>query len=440
MIQNARAYAIGKRLGTEHWRELFLCLFLSGIAVNCLAQSGQATEDLLADMDLSTLMESQSAQALELKAKLHSRVRMSLDNPSELYSLRQRLWLDAYLGRGDIRGFVSAYAEVDSKQQQQFYARVHEAYLTLDGEQLDWHIGKKMLRWGTGDGVNPMDMINPQDLRDPFASGRSDSRLPVNLVSAVWTDSAWTLETVYLPKAHTNEMSDYSLPTWLTTMSDGTEQVTARRQIATLGHEYGLRLSSVIQGVDWSLMHFRGVRNAPLQLTNHAANTTKVLYSPELNAWGISFATSVMGGTWRGEVAQKSLDIAEIAGSGLAGLRSYHAVLGGDYTFFTSFYVNAQVFYEAMDNAQVVLSVPERAYGLTYSISQKFLADALTLGARGMHYSSLGDGVAELFAEYKHGDRLILTPGVFLFYGSGEGQLGRFGNRDFIYFNLTYHF
>ena len=38
---------------------------------------------------------------------------------------------------------------------------VNEAYLTIDTERIYLILGKKMMRWGTDDGINPMDLINP---------------------------------------------------------------------------------------------------------------------------------------------------------------------------------------------------------------------------------------------------------------------------------------
>ncbi|WP_320043232.1 hypothetical protein [uncultured Desulfobacter sp.] len=53
--------------------------------------------------------------------------------------------------------------------------------MTVDRPGWDVVIGRKIHRIGTGDGINPMDLINPLDYRDPFATGSSDAREPVLL-------------------------------------------------------------------------------------------------------------------------------------------------------------------------------------------------------------------------------------------------------------------
>ncbi len=53
--------------------------------------------------------------------------------------------------------------------------RVQEAYIDLYGfvlRRLDLRIGAQRIRWGTGDGINPTDRLNPYDLEDPTVFDR----------------------------------------------------------------------------------------------------------------------------------------------------------------------------------------------------------------------------------------------------------------------------
>ena len=75
------------------------------------------------------------------------------------------------MGQGWIRGFANAYFDYDpagrdwtDDNDELYYLELNEAYLTVDTERVDFIFGKKMMRWGTGDGINPMDLINPRDL------------------------------------------------------------------------------------------------------------------------------------------------------------------------------------------------------------------------------------------------------------------------------------
>ncbi len=53
--------------------------------------------------------------------------------------------------------------------------RIDEGYVDLYGfifKRLDLRIGAQKIRWGTGDGINPTDRINPLDLEDPTVFDR----------------------------------------------------------------------------------------------------------------------------------------------------------------------------------------------------------------------------------------------------------------------------
>jgi hypothetical protein len=84
---------------------------------------------------------------------------------------------------------------------------LNEAYLTVDTERIDFIFGKKMMRWGTGDGINPMDLINPRDYRDPIASARADARLPILLANGIFLLGPVTMEGVLIPKPDVNKLS-----------------------------------------------------------------------------------------------------------------------------------------------------------------------------------------------------------------------------------------
>ena len=60
---------------------------------------------------------------------------------------------------------------------------------------------------GSGDGINPMDLINPRDYRDPIASARTDARLPILLADGIFLLRPVTFEGVLIPKAEVNEFS-----------------------------------------------------------------------------------------------------------------------------------------------------------------------------------------------------------------------------------------
>jgi hypothetical protein len=64
-----------------------------------------------------------------------------------------------------------------------------------------------MMRWGTGDGINPMDLINPRDYRNPIAGARADSRVPILLANGIFLLGPIIMEGVLIPKSEVNKPS-----------------------------------------------------------------------------------------------------------------------------------------------------------------------------------------------------------------------------------------
>ena len=84
----------------------------------CLPFIAPAIEkDPLKDMDLNSLTEEtfveEKAKFLSISGYLESRNQLRVKEMDEPISLRQRLWLDCYLGQDWIRGFANAYFNYD---------------------------------------------------------------------------------------------------------------------------------------------------------------------------------------------------------------------------------------------------------------------------------------------------------------------------------------
>jgi hypothetical protein len=142
---------------------LFILVFIPSISL-------AIEEDPLKDMDLNSLAEKTSveekAKFLSISGYLESRNQLRVKDMNEPISLRQRLWLDCYLGQdlsaygspaqaGWIRGFASAYFDYDpavrdwtDDKNELYCLELNEAYLTIDTERMNFIFGKKMMRWG----------------------------------------------------------------------------------------------------------------------------------------------------------------------------------------------------------------------------------------------------------------------------------------------------
>ena len=428
-------------------------------------------EDPLKDMDLNSLTEDISvedtAQFLSIGGYLESRNQLRIREMDEPISLRQRLWLDCYLGQDWIRGFASAYFDYDpafrdwtDDNDEIYYVELNEAYLTIDTERMDFIFGKKMMRWGTGDGINPMDLINPRDYRDPIAGARADARLPIFLANGIFLLGPVTIEGVLIPKPEVNKSSLPNSP-WepdglreLRKISESGEIVLASKKEPDTwfkNAEFAFRVSTVTGGFDLALLYYNGYTDDPTYHRDYLADG-RMRFTPRYQhyqAYGVNFAKGFDRATVRGELAVKpgllfSIDSNDPSykedSDGLVARDLYQGVIGIDRTFFTNLYVNLQFFADLIEDGQEALAARRKIHGITFEISDKFLDDDLMAGFRGMYFTSNDGSACEIFAEYKIGDNWQIAPGYMFFNGPKNSRLGQFNDNDMVYLRLRYSF
>ncbi len=422
-------------------------------------------------MDLNFLTEETSveekAKFLSIGGYLESRNQIRVKDVDKPISLRQRLWLDCYLGRDWIRGFASGYFDYDpavrdwtKATDELYHVDLNEAYLTIDTECMDIILGKKMMRWGTGDGINPMDLINPRDYRDPIASARADARLPILLADGIFLLGPVTIEAVVIPKPEVNEFPLPNSP-WepkalkeMRRMAKSGEIVLAAREEPDnwfKDSEFAFRVSTVWHGFDLALLYYNGYPDDPAYHCDYLTDG-RMRFTPRYHhykAYGFNFAKGFERVTIRGEVAVKpgllfSIDSNDPSykedRDGLVSRDLYQGVIGIDRTFFTNLYVNLQFFTDVIEDGQEPLAARRKTHGITFEISDKFLDDDLAAGFRGMYFTSNEGSAFEIFAEYKIGDNWKISPGYMFFNGPEDSRLGQFSRNDVIYFNLRYNF
>ena len=438
---------------------LVLSVVLSTLIFFIYVALSQATEsDPFKDLDIEFSDLANNDKKIDNKSDfylggyLESRNQLRVKEVDEPISLGQRLWLECYLGQDWIRGFTSAYFDYDpavrdwtDDKDEIFYIELNEAYLTIDTERMDFIFGKKMMRWGTGDGINPMDLINPRDYRDPIASARADARLPILLANGIFMLGPVTVEGVLIPKPEVNEFSLPDSPWEPKGMRDMRRSAESGEIVLSPGEEpdnwfedaeFASRVSTVTGGFDLALLYYNGYTDDPAYTRDYLADG-RMRFTPcyqHYQAYGFNFAKGFDRATVRGELAVKSGLLFSIDSNdpsyekdsdGLVTRDLYQGVIGIDRTFFTNLYVNLQFFADIIEDGQEALALRRKTHGITFEISDKFLDDDLTAGFRGMYFTSNEGSACEIFAEYKIGDNWQIAPGYMFFNGPRDSRLGQ---------------
>ena len=129
------------------------------------------------------------------------------------------------------------------------------------------------MRWGTGDGINPMDLINPRDYRNPIASARADARLPVLLADGIFLLGPVSIESVFVPKAEVNELPLPDSPWEPKALRDMRRSAESGEIVLSSGEEpddwfkdseFAFRISIVTGGFDLALLYYNGYTDDPV--------------------------------------------------------------------------------------------------------------------------------------------------------------------------------
>ena len=372
--------------------------------------------DPFADTNIfASLPPSEPEVNLQLGGYLEFRNQIAIKNIEEPVSIRQRLRLEA---KWEKEAF-SFFGNIDADQElaaatwkgdghQTWHTNIHEAYFMYDTDRVDLFLGRKIHRWGTGDGINPMDLINPLDILDPVNTGRSDNRQPVFMGGGSVLLGDWNLEGVFLPVAAVNDIprsgnpwEPRALKVLRTQERQGLFTIEKAQQPDHWFQdaEYGGHLSTMAEGWDLALMFFHGYADNPVfSLENTGGGTQLIPEYQRFTAYGVTFAKGLESNTLHGELAWKPEVPYQDPETGLPVRRDLlQGVLGWDYDIEGKHYLNIQAFADVYGAGS---AQTKWQYGLTYELSSKLADDALSFGVRGKCYMEAEGTITEFFTDY----------------------------------------
>lgn len=367
----------------------------------------------------------------------------------------QRVWLESTVNNGGmVRAFASANLDADlavygrrEADEDLWSSEVREAYLTLDTRHIDVIAGLQQLRWGEADSLSTFDIINPVDYRNPIATARSSQRLSVGALDLrASLGGTGLLDAVVVPRPRFSKMPDHGAP-W-----EGTSLALLREHeqqgLADLDEEQGdspefaSRLKFYRSGYDLAFLFYSGYEHSPRYSRDQAAASLRphIIASYErYEAYGISTAVSFWDSTLRSELACKPHYPFQSDAIRVEQRTDYQAIVGWDRNFLTNLNINVQVFFFVYDGDAVPGKDRER-YGYSWSVSDKFMDDALTAGIRGEVFANNQDYAIEFFSEYEYDDHLRFSLGMMLLGGKAENDLGQFDANDHVYVGIKYSF
>ncbi|MBN2442872.1 MAG: DUF1302 family protein [Spirochaetales bacterium] len=231
-----------------------------------------------------------------------------------------------------------------------------EVYLSLYLNKLDITIGHQVISWGTADGLNPTNNINPKDLSDLTHIAASDTKdliMPVNAVRFNFYPADFlNFEGVFIPLFTPPGMPDFSsyLPPELSGLSDNINF--CYPDSAPASFESGMKANFTLPGIDFSLSYLYAWDDIPdikVNILQQDIGGGMMFGTPasleftfnRVHIIGADFAWPLFDIDFRGEAAYFITE--DTTGDDVFIKNPYlYYVLGAGYTFFDDLNINLQ--------------------------------------------------------------------------------------------------
>lgn len=320
-----------------------------------------------------------------------------------------------------------------------------EALVTVYLGAFELSAGQQRRTWGSTDGINPVDVLNPRDLTFP-----PDARkLAVPMLHAAAYADDVTVELavlpVFVPALRPNaDWSQSRLPT----PPPGTSLVGVlppeeHLPGAELGNvQFGVRATLDLPAADVSATYFSGFKSQPTLSARLEPTATPgqfqvrpVLDYDRVHVLGLDFSTAIGGVVLRGETAYTLTD--DPAGTDpRVGNPSLQAVLGAEYLVpgGPRTVVQAILDHTAPDQG----ADPEVALKLMTALH--YQAGARTNLDLGWIQSLDGSGLVMPGLSYAFADGVTGEANAYIFYGADGSEFGGWSDNSQLRLGLAYAF
>lgn len=337
-------------------------------------------------------------------------------------------------------------------------------------DYLDFTAGKKILYWGKGDEIRPVDIANPEDLTSNLYYLKNERKTGVLGLFVDWAlNQNISLEMFWSPyfqKSWTPDVGDYFEPHDLRALVDAGIPIGS----AVTPDEFsdmasaGGRLKFSVNRFDIDLYAYQGYSNLPTYMVTGLA--VHPLYgvpiiptqvSPEylrVTMYGADFERAVGDFVFRGEVAwlangnRQQVNWADDQSlllkypSGTADAQKMQYLLGVDKNdlLIRHLYVNLQYVGQYILDYESSFKDEQVTHGVTLSIHYSMMDS--TFQFREWLVSDFTDHTYRNLLEgtYKINNWSEVSLGIITYYGDSGTLFGQYDNNDFVYTQLKFIF
>ena len=337
------------------------------------------------------------------------------------------------------------------RDDQQYEAWLHEAYVDFGAGDWEFRLGKQNIVWGEMVGLFFADVVSAKDLRSFILPEFDMVRIPQWAARAEWYSGDTHMEFIWLPTPEVNRIGEpgaefYPWP--LPYDGFGYEikgEERPERKLSTSG--YGLRVSTLVGGWDMAGFVYRAPdTQASFYRSIVDGPIPTVTYQPRYDQ--VTRAGATLAKDFDGIVAKAELVYTHgrtfsmttlDASDGLVGLDIVDWVIGVDATPWDGGRVNAQFFQRAFLDYDVRIGLDRLENGASLLVSHMIREglDAEFLGITGLNRT---DYLLRAMLTWKVGRNTRVRGGVDVFGGDQYGLFGQYGNSDRVWAEYRYSY
>ncbi len=228
----------------------------------------------------------------EFKGYMKFYAHQSLVQPYDFTRFGSRLQLNLKKGLGKVDFFSSLDFDLRAGREQNRGLSIYpvEAYITFHWENADLRLGRQFIFWGKTDWINPTDNITPWDYTNITAE-IEDYRIAVDAAKLDWYFGSSSLELVLVPYFKPNNLGE-EIP-------GATEELPEQKPE---NWQEGLRFSSQVYGLNFSLSYWRGFDLYPSVVPDMRTGGLKITH-PRQQVFGADFDYALGSFVLKGEGA-----------------------------------------------------------------------------------------------------------------------------------------
>lgn len=346
--------------------------------------------------------------------------------------------------------------------------RPHELYARFSKSWFQLTLGNQFVRWGKIDQVSPLDIVNPEDMRDGFVRTREERKLPIPMVNLKLFKGMYRFEALFIPFFYEAKL-DLVGRDWAFFQhydrSVGAFDILEADPSNDLGNsEFGFRFVGTVKKFDYAFMYFKTREDIPsfdsldvfpgfrvqdpdsailMDLVNFAFLSRQPidLNYMEQDVYGFEFETTWRDFGIRGDLAyihERSFLDDRLQ---RAERPVFHYALGVDYSRPGSYYINFQFSQQIVRDFDDGLLFADRVTNSVNGTLRKELWDSrLELELRYLYNFTREDYYLNPTASLKYWSNLTLQLGAEFEGGPDNSTLGIYDNNDEVYFVVQYEF